>query len=653
MKKSILQLAILLILATQLFAQSVAINANGAAANTSSILDVTSTTKGLLIPRMTTVQRTAIAAPAKGLLVFDISTNSLWFHNGTSWNAFSSGSSTNYWTLNGSDIYNNSGGNVGVGTAVPLAKLHIAGNIKVDSTNSIEFGAGIAGKEFNAGKIGYETFTPGTLDIVGAGTNGTNRKIKFWSEAGAYFNGSVGIGVPAPLAKLHIAGNVKIDGNNTIEFGAGVAGKEVSAGEIGYQSFGNFDALDIVGAGTTGANRKIKFWNEGGAEFSGNIGVGNAATVYKMDIADRIRIRSSSAVSTAGIALNNSNNSAVTAFIGTKDLDLVGIYGNVSGWGLLMNTNTGTVGIGYQNPVAGYRLSVLGNQYINGLISTTGDAEIGGAADVTGNLFVGGKIGVGGTANIPLEVYSDVDYTRLGSWTYYDNGGFSMGYLSIRAHGDIMASVFVSTSDARIKDIIAVSSSAKDLQTVNKLQITDYTMKDKLQYGDKPFKKVIAQEVEKVYPQIISKHTDFIPNVYLLSNKIEKTSTGYLLSFTNKHNISNTAKKLRVLLSETEGMQEVKIVSIPSETQVIINLPNIKLDKVFVYGEEVDDFRTVDYEGLTTLNISATQELSKLIKKQQAVIETQQQQIAELLKRMQSVEKNIPAINTDYSLIKK
>jgi hypothetical protein len=40
--------------------------------------------------------------------------------------------------------------------------------------------------------------------------------------------------------------------------------------------------------------------------------------------------------------------------------------------------------------------------------------------------------------------------------------------------------------------------------------------------------------------------------------------------------------------------------------------------KVFVYGREVDDFRAVDYEALTTLNISATQELVKMINALQA-----------------------------------
>lgn len=53
--------------------------------HSSAKLDISSTTSGLLIPRMTTAQRTAIATPETGLLVFDNSTISFWFYNGTVW----------------------------------------------------------------------------------------------------------------------------------------------------------------------------------------------------------------------------------------------------------------------------------------------------------------------------------------------------------------------------------------------------------------------------------------------------------------------------------------------------------------------------------------------------------------------------------------
>ncbi len=53
--------------------------------NASAQLDIASTTKGLLIPRMTTTERTAITTAATGLLVFDNTTNSFWFYNVNAW----------------------------------------------------------------------------------------------------------------------------------------------------------------------------------------------------------------------------------------------------------------------------------------------------------------------------------------------------------------------------------------------------------------------------------------------------------------------------------------------------------------------------------------------------------------------------------------
>jgi hypothetical protein len=58
----------------------------------SSILDITSTTQGLLTPRMTTAQRTAIVTPADGLIVYDTELKSFYHYNSTttSWNRMSS-----------------------------------------------------------------------------------------------------------------------------------------------------------------------------------------------------------------------------------------------------------------------------------------------------------------------------------------------------------------------------------------------------------------------------------------------------------------------------------------------------------------------------------------------------------------------------------
>jgi hypothetical protein len=55
----------------------------------SSILEVKSTTKGMLPPRMTTIQRNAIASPVEGLTIYNTTTNALESYDGTAWYRYS------------------------------------------------------------------------------------------------------------------------------------------------------------------------------------------------------------------------------------------------------------------------------------------------------------------------------------------------------------------------------------------------------------------------------------------------------------------------------------------------------------------------------------------------------------------------------------
>ena len=68
-----------------LFSQNVGINSTGASPAPSSVLDIVSTTKGILIPRMTTTQRTSIGSPASGLMVFDTTIGAFYYYSGSAW----------------------------------------------------------------------------------------------------------------------------------------------------------------------------------------------------------------------------------------------------------------------------------------------------------------------------------------------------------------------------------------------------------------------------------------------------------------------------------------------------------------------------------------------------------------------------------------
>ena len=66
-------------------AQNIGINSTGAAPNASAILDVDGTNGGLLIPRMSTIDRNLIASPANSLMIYNTTDNCLQIYIGTAW----------------------------------------------------------------------------------------------------------------------------------------------------------------------------------------------------------------------------------------------------------------------------------------------------------------------------------------------------------------------------------------------------------------------------------------------------------------------------------------------------------------------------------------------------------------------------------------
>ena len=91
----------------------------------SSMLDIQSVVKGLLIPRMTTVERNNISNPAEGLMVYQTdNTPGFYYFNGNNWSTIAVN-----WTVDGDNMYNANSGNVGVGTATPASTLDIQGSL--------------------------------------------------------------------------------------------------------------------------------------------------------------------------------------------------------------------------------------------------------------------------------------------------------------------------------------------------------------------------------------------------------------------------------------------------------------------------------------------------------------------------------------------
>jgi hypothetical protein len=145
MKKKFTPLLLLFLFSINSFSQ---VGIGTVTPHESSVLDIASTTAGLLAPRMTAAQKTAIATPATGLLIYQTDgTAGFYYYNGTAWTPFGSSgwgltgnagtnpTSNFLGTTDAQDLVvktNNteairilSDGKIGVGTATPTTKLHV------------------------------------------------------------------------------------------------------------------------------------------------------------------------------------------------------------------------------------------------------------------------------------------------------------------------------------------------------------------------------------------------------------------------------------------------------------------------------------------------------------------------------------------------
>lgn len=109
-------------------AQRVGINLTSSAPNANAIFDASSTSKGILIPRMTTIQRNTIPA-VEGMTVYDITTKSFWFNDGTTWQPMNP-----FWDTDESKVYTHAFNNSTV-LGVGLTPLPTVGSTGGSVTN--------------------------------------------------------------------------------------------------------------------------------------------------------------------------------------------------------------------------------------------------------------------------------------------------------------------------------------------------------------------------------------------------------------------------------------------------------------------------------------------------------------------------------------
>ena len=166
------------------FSQGVGISEVSISPDPSSILELRSTLRGLLAPRMTTAARTAIVSPAEGLLVYDTTTQSFWYFEGT-WKTIASGtlgSGNQLLGMNAAGTANEYKTLSGTTNQINIA--FTAGNIVLSLPQNINPGATptfagltVSGLTPNAG-----VYTDGTSALTS--TPPTTGILGYWSRSG-------------------------------------------------------------------------------------------------------------------------------------------------------------------------------------------------------------------------------------------------------------------------------------------------------------------------------------------------------------------------------------------------------------------------------------------------------------------------------------
>ena len=304
-----------------------------------------------------------------------------------------------------------------------------------------------------------------------------------------------------------------------------------------------------------------------------------------------------------GIAVQNTANTA-TSYSGMLFYDQNGALGQFQG---------------FNNSTHEYRINnIAANGTINFMIGSSSKFKVAN----------NGYIGIG-TANptVPVDIAGSAFVSTTGASAYFTTGntaltlGSNVGWFtSLRTSSGIIAGDGVlSTSDARAKNIRGRSDAAADLNKLLGIEVTDFVFKDIVEKGDRPHKKVIAQQVEKVYPESVRHTTDVVPDIY----RKAPIKDGWIELATD------LKAGDRVRLITENGHRDIhEVLEVRKggfRTDFVENV-----GQVFVYGREVKDFRVVDYEAIAMLNVSATQELNRLIMQQDGEIQALNARLAAL-----------------------
>jgi microcystin-dependent protein len=403
----------LFLMSSILLSQNVGINTDGSTPDGSAMLDVKSSNKGILIPRMTAAQKTAILSPATGLMIYQTdATAGFYYYNGS------------VWTLIGDGIGSESDPIFGASPANGITGTNVT-----NWNSAYTWG--------NHSTAGYLTSFTETDPIFGAspanGITGTN--ITNWNSAYTWGNHSTAGYLTSFTETDPIFGASPangITGTNVTNWNSAYTwGNHSTAGYL--TSFTETDPIfyawdkdyDDLTNKPTILNSQ---WTTTGSDIyynTGNVGIGTTAPAVKLDVigeanfSENLTLAKNIKWGNAGYGIQLS-----VVNVGPRDA-LVSRNASGSTWvdvgsdaawsGVTLAANGGNVGIGTTTPA--YKLDVNGavngtSVLVNGVPVASSTDTYWSTAGVGKIQYSGGNVGIGiASPAYNLDVAGDINIT--------------------------------------------------------------------------------------------------------------------------------------------------------------------------------------------------------------------------------------------------
>lgn len=242
---------------------------------------------------------------------------------------------------------------------------------------------------------------------------------------------------------------------------------------------------------------------------------------------------------------------------------------------------------------------------------------------------------------------------------YYNGNGHNNWYtawrsISIHADHHMRCAELQVTSDSRIKKDIRDVDDSSALDILRKLQPKTYGYVDTAEKGINRVYGFIAQEVKEVIPTAVDVGEGDVPNVYKWATIDIETNVITLENF-DTSNLCQTNSI--VYIDHEEQKKTLKIKSVLNSTQLEIeenleeilnNFLNISEDdkksdyefnnKLFIWGQKVDDFHHLQKSAIYTIATAALQEVDRQQQADKARITELETQLASVLARLDALE---------------